>query len=50
MIFPVLKSASLISIGQLYDDDCDVLLNETKLVAIKANKLYSRAHEITQMD
>ena len=39
MILPGLKSASLISIGQLCDDDCDVLLNKTKLVAIKDNKI-----------
>jgi hypothetical protein len=35
MILPQLKSASLISIGQLCDDNCDVLLNKHHLVAIK---------------
>ena len=39
MILPHLKSASLISIGQLCDDNCDVLLNKTKLIAIKNNKI-----------
>ena len=41
MILPQLKSASLISIGQLCDDNCDVLLNKTKLIAIKNNKNHS---------
>ena len=39
MILPQLKSASLISIGQLCDDNCDVHLNKTKLVAIKNDKV-----------
>ena len=38
MILPGLKSASLISIGQLYDDDCDVLLNKKTLIAIKKQR------------
>ena len=38
-IVPGLKSASLISIPQLCDDDCDVLLNKRKLYAVKDNKL-----------
>ena len=35
MILPGLKSALLISIGQLCDDGCNVLLNNKKLLAIK---------------
>ena len=35
MILPGLKSASLISIGQLCDDGCNVLLNNRKLYAMK---------------
>ena len=50
MILPGLKSASLISIGQLYDDNCDVLLNRTKLIAIKDKKLYYEGQETMLMD
>ena len=32
---PKLKSSSLISLGQLCDDDCVILLNKKKLYAIK---------------
>ena len=39
MILPQLKSASLISIGQLCDDECDVILNKRVLVAIKNKKV-----------
>ena len=39
MILPGLKSASLISIGQSYDDDCDVLLNKSKLIAVKNKEI-----------
>ena len=39
MILPGLKSASLISIGQLCDDGCNVLLNNKKLYAIKDKTL-----------
>ena len=39
MILPQLKSASLISIGQLCDDECDVLLNKQHLIAIKDKKV-----------
>ena len=35
MDLPGLQSASLISIGQLCDDNCRVVLNNKKLVAIK---------------
>ena len=39
MILPGLKSASLVSIGQLCDDDCNVLLNKKKLIAVKDNEI-----------
>ena len=35
MILPGLKSASLISIGQLCDDNCDVFLNKHTLLEVK---------------
>ena len=35
MILPGLKCASLISIGQLCDDNCDVFLNKHTLLAFK---------------
>ena len=50
MILPGLKSASLISIGQLCDDGCNVLLNNKKLLAIKNNQLFSREIGITPTD
>ena len=37
-ILPSLKSASLVSLGQLCDDDCEVLLNKKKLTVSKNNK------------
>ena len=39
IILPGLKSASLISIGQLCDDNCTVLLNKRKLLAIKEKQV-----------
>ena len=39
MILPGLKNALLISIGIFCDNDCEVLLNKTKLVTIKENKI-----------
>ena len=36
---PHLKSAPLSSIGQLCDNNCDVLLNKSHLIAIKNNKI-----------
>ena len=39
MILPELKSSSLISMGQLCDDDCLVVLSKKKLAAIKDNKI-----------
>ena len=38
-ILPQLKIASLILIGQLCDNDCDVLLNKDKLYAFKQRKI-----------
>ena len=39
VILPSLKSASLISLGQLCDDNCKVLLDKHKLYAVKKNTL-----------
>ena len=39
MILLQLKSALLISIGQLCDDECDVLLNKHHLIAMKDKKV-----------
>ena len=36
---PELKNSSLISLGQLADDGCSILLNKTKLFAIKENAI-----------
>ena len=38
-ILPQLGSASLISLGQLCDDDCNITLTKHKLVARKANEV-----------
>ena len=34
-VLPALKSSSLISLGKLCDDNCTVILDKTKLIAIK---------------
>ena len=39
MILPNLRSASLISMGQLCDDGCDVLFNAQRLIVIKNEKI-----------
>ena len=39
MILPSLKSSSLISLGQLCDDDCHIILNKTHLTAVKNNNI-----------
>ena len=39
MNLPQLKSALMISIGWLYDNDCNVLLNKNKLYVFKQSKL-----------
>ena len=39
MILQGLKSASLISIGQLCDDGCNILLNKLKLIAVKIKRI-----------
>ena len=39
MILPHLKSTLLISIGQLCNDNCNVLLNKSCLIAIQNNKI-----------
>ena len=39
MVLPKLKSSNLISIGQLCDDGCSIILNKSKLLAFKNNKI-----------
>ena len=39
---PALKSSSLISLGQLCDDDCTVILDKNKMLAIKKNEIILR--------
>ena len=39
MVLPGLQSASLISIGQLCDDNCDVFLNNHTLLAVKEKEV-----------
>jgi len=41
---PALKSSSLISLGQLCDDDCTVILNKKKLLAVKNDKIILEGH------
>ena len=38
-ILPELRSSSLLSLGQLCDDDCDILLNKKKMYVIKDKEL-----------
>ena len=38
-ILPELKSSSLLSLCQLCDDDCDILLNKKKIYVIKYKEL-----------
>ena len=38
-ILPGLQSSSLISLGQLCDDNCDILLNKKSLFVMKDNQL-----------
>ena len=42
IVLPQLKSSSLISLGQLCDDNCDINLNKTTLKVIKNNKVIMR--------
>ena len=39
MIFPGLESASLVSLGQLADDNCDIVLTNNQLLTIKDKKI-----------
>ena len=43
-VHPALKSASLISIGQLCDDGCTATFDKTKLEIIKNNKIIVQGH------
>ena len=42
MILTKLTSSSLISLGQLCNDDCEILLNKTTILAIKNKKVILR--------
>ena len=42
MILPQLASSSLISLGQLCDDNCKILLDKQQLIAVKNNKIVLR--------
>ena len=44
MILPKLTSSSLISLGQLCDDNCDILLNKNEMCAIKNNKIILKGY------
>ena len=44
IVLPQLKSASLISLGQLCDDQCIVLLNKKKILVCKNNKEIINGH------
>ena len=39
-VFPKLKSANLISVGQLCDDNCDILLNKNKCARLETTKSF----------
>ena len=41
-VLPALKSSSLISLGQLCDNDCTVILDKNKMLAIKKNEVILR--------
>ena len=43
LVLPDLKSASLIYLGQLYDDECQILLHKIILYIIK-NKMMLQGH------
>ena len=43
-IFDDLNSASLISLGQLYDDDCIAILDKHKIQIIKESKVVMQGH------
>ena len=34
-VLPELKSSSMISLGKLFDDNCDILLNKKKMYVVK---------------
>ena len=43
-ILPNLKSSSLISLGQLCDDDCEILLNKKRLYVVKDKDVILQGH------
>jgi hypothetical protein len=44
MILPKLTSSNLISLGQLCDDDCEILLNKHEMKAMKNNKVILKGY------
>ena len=44
MILPKLTSSNLISLGQLCDDNCEILLNKNEMHAIKGNKVILKGY------
>ena len=44
LILPKLASSNLISIGQLCDDNCEIILNKHELTAIKNNKVIVKGY------
>ena len=50
MILPGLHSALLISIGQLCDDECTVVLNNKSLIAIKGDNIVQHLLEEKKED
>ena len=47
-MLPHLKSASLISLGQLCNDNCNIVLNKTKLFVLKNNQLLLQGYRNNQ--
>ncbi len=50
MILPNLRSASLISMGQLCDDGCDILFNKHVLVVMKNKRVVLRRIRIRRFN
>ena len=48
MILPELKSSNLISIGQLCDDGCDIIIDKDQLVVSKNNNIILKGHRNTR--
>ena len=44
MVLPKLTSSNLISLGQLCDDNCNIILNKKEMCAIKNNKIILKGY------